>query len=64
MERNVMFILLIFWRVCFRTLIPKSFMGRFLGQQGANKKKIEDSTQCKIEIPERKKNAPVGLLYF
>lgn len=55
--------LIVAWLVLFRTLIPKSFMGLFIGSQGANKKKVEKSTECEISFPDRsKKQGPIGLL--
>ncbi|KAI6184210.1 Activating signal cointegrator 1 complex subunit 1 [Aphelenchoides bicaudatus] len=49
-----------FWSAS--TLVPKSLMGRFLGAQGSNKKKIEQATGCEIIVPDRsKKHAPITI---
>ncbi|CAD5215237.1 unnamed protein product [Bursaphelenchus xylophilus] len=39
--------------------VPDMLMGRFIGNQASNKKKMEESTQCVIQIPAKKSNLPV-----
>jgi len=48
-----------FWSAT--TLVPKTFMGKFIGTQSLNKKKIEKSNECTIEVPQSKKHGPITI---
>lgn len=41
--------------------MPKPFIAQLVGHQSSNKKKIEDSTECLLTIPDRRKHGPVGM---